>query len=110
MQTKERDEPRPQGGVLRTREFIMKDSYTLDRDRAGLDEGYAKHEIAYERIFDRAGLDWYKVESDVGMMGGFGAHEYMAPSPVGEDRVALAADGCATPPTSRWPSRSRTRR
>ena len=81
QQTKERDEPRPQGGLLRTREFIMKDSYTLDRDRAGLDEGYAKHEIAYARIFDRAGLQWYKVESDVGMMGGFGAHEYMAPSP-----------------------------
>ena len=93
QQTKERDEPRPQGGLLRTREFIMKDSYTLDRDRAGLDEGYAKHEIAYARIFDRAGLDWYKVESDVGMMGGFGAHEYMAPSPVGEDRIALAEDG-----------------
>ncbi len=93
QQTKERDEPRPQGGLLRTREFIMKDSYTLDRDRAGLDEGYAKHEIAYARIFDRAGLDWHKVESDVGMMGGSGAHEYMAPSPVGEDRIALAEDG-----------------
>jgi len=93
LQIKERDEQRSQGAILRTREFIMKDSYTLDRDREGLDAGYAKHEIAYARIFDRVGLQWYKVESDVGMMGGFGAHEYMAPSPVGEDRIALAEDG-----------------
>ena len=93
IQIKERDEPRPQAGVLRTREFIMKDSYTLDRDRAGLDAGYAKHEIAYDRIFRRSGITFYKVDSDVGMMGGFGAHEYMAPSPAGEDRVVLC-DGC----------------
>jgi prolyl-tRNA synthetase len=90
IQTKERDEPRPRAGVLRTREFIMKDSYTFDRDAAGLDEGYAKHIEAYDRIFDRAGLEWYRVESDVGMMGGFGAHEYMAPSAAGENEVALA--------------------
>jgi prolyl-tRNA synthetase len=93
IQTKERDEPRPQGGVLRTREFIMKDSYTLDRDRDGLDEGYALHEQAYDRIFTRCGLQFWKVESDTGMMGGFGAHEYMAPSPSGEDDVALC-DRC----------------
>src|SRR4051812_5421833 len=93
IQTKERDEPRPQGGVLRTREFIMKDSYTLDRDDAGLDEGYALHEQAYDRIFTRAGLRFYKVESDTGMMGGRGAHEYMAPSAAGEDSVALC-DRC----------------
>jgi prolyl-tRNA synthetase len=93
IQIKERDEPRPQAGVLRTREFIMKDSYTLDRDREGLDAGYAKHEIAYDRIFKRSGITFYKVDSDVGMMGGFGAHEYMAPSPAGEDRVVLC-DGC----------------
>ena len=93
IQTKERDEPRPQGGVLRTREFTMKDSYTLDRDAAGLDAQYALHEIAYDRIFKRCGLRFYKVDSDVGMMGGFGAHEYMAPSPAGEDRVVLC-DGC----------------
>jgi len=59
QQTKERDEARPQGGLLRTREFIMKDSYTLDRDAAGLDAGYAKHEIAYARFFDRLGLEWW---------------------------------------------------
>ncbi len=93
IQIKERDELRPQAGVLRTREFIMKDSYTLDRDRAGLDAGYASHEIAYDRIFRRSGIQFYKVDSDVGMMGGFGAHEYMAPSPAGEDRVVLC-DGC----------------
>src|SRR3954470_16844797 len=90
FQIKERDEPRPRAGVLRTREFIMKDSYTFDRDAAGLDVGYEKHREAYDRIFDRCGLEWYRVESDVGMMGGFGAHEYMAPCPAGENDVALA--------------------
>jgi prolyl-tRNA synthetase len=90
FQTKERDEPRPRAGVLRTREFIMKDSYTFDRDAEGLDVGYEKHRQAYDRIFDRAGLEWYRVDSDVGMMGGTGAHEYMAPCPAGENDVALA--------------------
>jgi prolyl-tRNA synthetase len=90
FQIKERDEPRPRAGVLRTREFIMKDSYTFDRDAAGLDVGYDKHREAYDKIFDRCGLEWYRVESDVGMMGGTGAHEYMAPCPAGENDVALA--------------------
>jgi prolyl-tRNA synthetase len=90
FQTKERDEPRPRAGVLRTREFIMKDAYTFDRDRASLDESYEQHARAYDRIFDRLGLEWYSVESDVGMMGGVGAHEYMAPSAAGENDVALA--------------------
>jgi prolyl-tRNA synthetase len=88
IQLKERDEPRSQGGVLRTREFTMKDSYTLDRDQAGLDAAYALHELAYDRIYTRCGLDFYKVESDTGIMGGSLAHEYMAPSTAGEDRVA----------------------
>jgi prolyl-tRNA synthetase len=87
---KERDEPRPRAGVLRTREFAMKDSYSFDRDEAGLLESYAKHIEAYDRIFDRSGLEWYRVESDVGMMGGLGAHEYMAPCAAGENEVALA--------------------
>src|SRR3954454_4491325 len=65
IQIKERDEPRPRAGVLRTREFIMKDSYTFDRDREGLDRQYDLHVQAYDRIFDRAGLEWYRVESDV---------------------------------------------
>src|ERR1700722_5899623 len=87
---KERDEPRPRAGVLRTREFIMKDSYTFDRDQEGLDTSYRKHIVAYDRILDRCGLEWYRVESDVGMMGGSGADEYMAPCAAGENEVALA--------------------
>jgi prolyl-tRNA synthetase len=90
FQIKERDEPRPRAGVLRTREFIMKDAYTFDRDADGLDAGYQKHIRAYDRILDRLGLEWYRVESDVGMMGGLGAHEYMAPCLAGENEVALA--------------------
>ncbi len=94
FQVKERDEPRPRAGVLRTREFVMKDSYSFDRDQAGLEASYALHVGAYDRIMQRTGLRFYRVESDVGMMGGLGAHEYMAPCPAGEDQVALA-DGYA---------------
>jgi len=90
FQVKERDEPRPRAGVLRTREFIMKDSYTFDRDAEQLDVAYQKHVRAYDRMMDRCGLEWYRVEADVGMMGGLGAHEYMAPCPAGENDVALA--------------------
>jgi len=95
FQVKERDEPRPRAGVLRTREFVMKDSYSFDRDEAGLAASYAKHVDAYDRIFDRSGLEWYRVEADVGMMGGFGAHEYMAPCAAGENDVALSDAGYA---------------
>jgi prolyl-tRNA synthetase len=95
FQTKERDEPRPRAGLLRTREFIMKDAYTFDRHAEGLDASYQLHIEAYDRIFDRAGLEWYRVESDVGMMGGFGAHEYMAPCAAGENDVALSDSGYA---------------
>jgi prolyl-tRNA synthetase len=90
FQVKERDEPRPRAGVLRTREFIMKDSYSFDRDQAGLEERYALHVGAYDRIMERTGLRFYRVESEVGMMGGLGAHEYMAPCAAGEDQIALA--------------------
>jgi prolyl-tRNA synthetase len=90
VQTKERDEPRPRAGVLRTREFTMKDSYSLDRDEEGLERSYQLHIEAYDRIFDRCGLRWYRVEADVGMMGGIGAHEYLAPCEAGENEVALA--------------------
>lgn len=93
IQTKLRDEPRPKSGMLRVREFTMKDSYSFDADEAGLERSYEAHSRAYARIFDRAGITWYRVESDVGMMGGSGAHEYMAPSPAGEDVVARSADG-----------------
>jgi prolyl-tRNA synthetase len=90
VQTKERDEQRPRAGVLRTREFTMKDSYSFDRDAEGLDRSYELHTLAYDRIFDRCGLRWYRVEADVGMMGGWGAHEYLAPCEAGENEVALA--------------------
>jgi prolyl-tRNA synthetase len=90
VQTKERDEPRPRAGVLRTREFKMKDAYSFDRDEEGLERSYELQAGAYARIFDRCGLRWYRVESDVGMMGGAGADEFMAPCPAGEDEVALA--------------------
>jgi prolyl-tRNA synthetase len=89
FQVKERDEPRPRAGVLRTREFVMKDSYSFDRDEAGLEERYALHVGAYDRIMARTGLRFYRVEGDVGMMGGLGAHEYMAPCAAGEDEVVL---------------------
>jgi prolyl-tRNA synthetase len=95
FQVKERDEPRPRAGVLRTREFVMKDSYSFDRDEQGLAERYELHVGAYDRIMDRSGLRWYRVQADVGMMGGLGAHEYMAPCPAGENEVALAGSYAA---------------
>ena len=91
IQIKERDEARPRSGVLRTREFLMKDSYTLDPDTAALERSYAAHEQAYRRIFDRCGLRYHVVQSDPGMMGGLGSHEFMAPSAAGEDEVAMCA-------------------
>jgi len=93
IQTKERDEARPRSGVLRTREFVMKDSYTLDPDVPALDRSYAAHETAYRRIFERCGLRFYVAHSDTGMMGGLGAHEFLAPCAAGEDEIALCA-GC----------------
>src|SRR5256886_14392158 len=93
IQTKERDEARPRSGVLRTREFLMKDSYTLDPDLAALDRSYAAHELAYRKIFERCGLRFHVVQSDTGMMGGLGSHEFMAPSAAGEDEIALCG-GC----------------
>jgi prolyl-tRNA synthetase len=95
FQVKERDEPRPRAGLLRTREFVMKDSYSFDRDEDGLARSYDLHIGAYDRILDRCGLGWYRVESDVGMMGGLGAHEYMAPCAAGENEVALSDAGYA---------------
>jgi prolyl-tRNA synthetase len=88
IQTKFRDEPRAKSGLLRVREFAMKDSYSLDRDEAGLDASYEAHAGAYAAIMDRCGLQWLMVESDTGMMGGSAAHEFMAPSPAGEDTIA----------------------
>jgi prolyl-tRNA synthetase len=95
FQVKERDEPRPRAGVLRTREFIMKDAYSFDRDQAGLEQSYELHVGAYDRMMERTGLRYHRVEGDVGMMGGTGAHEYMAPCAAGEDQVVLTASGYA---------------
>ena len=93
VQTKLRDEARPKSGVLRTREFTMKDSYSFDKDEEGLDRSYQLHFEAYKKIYARCGIMFFVVQSDTGMMGGSMAHEYMAPSPAGEDDVALC-DGC----------------
>ena len=89
FQTKFRDEPRSRGGLIRVREFVMKDSYTCDRDEAGLDTAYWAHHRAYTRIFERLGLDTVAVSSDVGMMGGSLAHEFMFLNPAGEDVLVL---------------------
>ncbi|MHB8400093.1 MAG: proline--tRNA ligase [Candidatus Limnocylindrales bacterium] len=93
FQTKFRDEPRSRGGLIRVREFVMKDSYSCDRDEAGLDHSYQLHYEAYERIFERLGLRAIAVASDVGMMGGSGAHEFMVLNPAGED-VLVLCDAC----------------
>ncbi len=87
IQTKFRDEPRPKSGLLRTRQFIMKDSYTFDLTPAGLDAAYEKHEKAYRRIFDRCGLEYVVVEAHSGAMGGSQSHEFMVVSDAGEDFV-----------------------
>jgi len=90
FQVKERDEPRPRAGVLRTREFVMKDAYSFDRDAEGLDSSYEQLAHAYDRIFDRCGLEWYRVQAHVGSMGGHGSDEFMAPCSAGENEVVLA--------------------
>ena len=92
IQTKWRDDPRPRAGLIRVREFTMKDSYTLDVDDAGLDKQYQAHYDAYFRIFARCGLPVVSVQSDVGMMGGKMAHEYMYLSPVGEDTLIICPE------------------
>jgi prolyl-tRNA synthetase len=95
FQTKFRDEPRSRGGLIRVREFVMKDSYSCDRDEAGLDRSYWLHHEAYTRIFRRLGLNTIAVSSDVGMMGGSLAHEFMVLNPSGEDVLVLCSnEGC----------------
>ena len=93
FQTKFRDEPRARGGLIRVREFVMKDSYTLDADEEGLDHGYELHRGAYTRIFDRLGLETVVVGADVGIMGGTGADEFMVINDNGEDTLVLC-DNC----------------
>jgi prolyl-tRNA synthetase len=93
IQVKLRDEARPKSGILRTREFLMKDSYSMDADESGLEKSYRLHADAYHNIFSRSGLQFHMVESDPGMMGGAKSHEFMAPSPAGEDEIVLC-DSC----------------
>jgi prolyl-tRNA synthetase len=91
--SKFRDEPRPRSGLLRVRQFMMKDSYSFDIDAAGLDVSYKKHYDTYCRIFDRCGLKYMVVEADSGAMGGKESHEFMVRTPAGEDRI-VSCDGC----------------
>ena len=90
--TKERDEPRPRGGLLRVREFIMKDSYSFDRDEAGLDESFRKHAEAYGRIFERCQLEFYEVEAESGEMGGKDSNDFLAPG-AGENFLVRCENG-----------------
>ena len=91
--TKERDEPRPRGGLLRVREFIMKDSYSFDRDEAGLDKSFDAHKAAYERIWHRCGLEAYYVEAESGVMGGRESSGFMAPAESGENILMRCENG-----------------
>ncbi len=93
IQNKFRDEPRPRSGVLRARQFIMKDSYSLDYNQEGLDRSYELHKEAYKKIFNRSGIRYFIVGASSGLMGGSGSQEFMAESEVGEDTIALC-DHC----------------
>jgi prolyl-tRNA synthetase len=90
---KERDEPRPRGGLLRLREFIMKDAYSFDRDEEGLDRSFRLHEGAYYRIFEQCGLEVYAVQAESGMMGGKESIDFLAPSGSGENTLVTCANG-----------------
>ncbi|HEY4357630.1 MAG TPA: proline--tRNA ligase [Acidobacteriaceae bacterium] len=95
IQTKFRDEPRPKAGLLRVRQFIMKDSYSFDIDEAGLDESYKRHDAAYRAIFTRCGLQFVAVEADSGAMGGSQSQEFMVYTEAGEDLIASSTSGYA---------------
>ena len=93
FQTKDRDEPRPRAGVIRSREFIMKDSYSFDRDEEGLDRSFQLHAQAYDRIFERCGLEVHAVEAESGMMGGSESRDYLAPAETGENTLVTCERG-----------------
>jgi prolyl-tRNA synthetase len=95
IQTKFRDEPRPKSGLLRVRQFLMKDAYSFDIDEAGLDASYAKHDAAYRRIFTRCGLEFVAVDADSGSMGGSQSQEFMVYTEAGEDLIASSSSGYA---------------
>jgi prolyl-tRNA synthetase len=90
---KDRDEPRPRGGLIRVREFIMKDAYSFDRDEAGLDESFRKHSAAYKRIFERCGIDALEVAAESGIMGGSGSRDFLAPAGSGQNTLVLCENG-----------------
>jgi len=92
IQTKFRDEPRPKAGLLRVRQFLMKDSYSFDIDDAGLDVSYQKHRVTYQRIFDRCGLNYLIIDAHSGAMGGSQSEEFMVYTPAGEDQVVSCAN------------------
>jgi prolyl-tRNA synthetase len=92
IQTKFRDEPRPRSGLLRVRQFLMKDAYSFDLDEAGLDVSYNKHDVAYRRIFTRCGLNFVVVEADSGAMGGSGSQEFMVYTEAGEDLIVSSPE------------------
>ena len=93
FQTKDRDEPRPRGGLLRVREFIMKDAYSFDRDEEGLEKSFRLHEGAYNRIFERCGLEYYAVQAESGMMGGSESADFLAPAGSGENTLVTCERG-----------------
>ena len=93
FQTKVRDEPRPRGGLLRVREFVMKDAYSFDRDEEGLDVSFRKHAGAYERIFERCGLEVFGVQAESGMMGGSESVDFLAPAGSGENTLVTCENG-----------------
>ena len=88
-----RDEPRPRAGLIRVREFIMKDAYSFDRDAAGLDESFRKHSGAYTRIFERCGLETHEVAAESGIMGGSGSQDFLAPAGAGENTLVICENG-----------------
>jgi prolyl-tRNA synthetase len=88
-----RDEPRPRGGLIRVREFIMKDAYSFDRDSAGLEESFRKHSGAYKRMFERCGLETFEVAAESGIMGGTGSQDFLAPSGSGENTLVICENG-----------------
>jgi len=93
FQTKDRDEPRPRSGLIRVREFIMKDAYSFDRDESGLDESFRKYSEAYTKIFERCGLEFYEVAAESGIMGGSGSRDFLAPSGSGENTLVTCENG-----------------
>ena len=93
FQTKDRDEPRPRGGLIRVREFVMKDAYSFDRDAESQEVSFQKHWRAYERMFDRCGLRYSAVTAESGMMGGSGSVDFLAPSGSGENTLVTCENG-----------------